>query len=330
MSSGGRLCYRICVMAILVLATSIPVTVLAQAGAVVEGRVIAAGTTSGIQNAIVELEGHGATLTALGGAFRFERVETGEYTLQVEAFGYASASRLLTVDGDMTVTIPLEVAPLLLDSVVVEARLIDMRGWVRDRGTDVRLPEAGVFTNQGRVALTDVLGRFRLEGVLEEVPLRVSVMAFGYVPMDTVFVPQRGESYLFELEVDPQVERQIEVQVERIEERASGTVSVVMRAVNRERLLRRGGTVADLLDFDFRDYRPACVVIDEEQIIDAGTLGIVLATTFAGELQRVEFLFDGAMVRIYTRAFIRDMITRDIELRDPIYVPRPNVGPLCG
>ena len=50
-------------MAILVLATAIPIPVLAQ-GVVVQGRVFQFGSTSGIANATVDLEGHGSTLTS--------------------------------------------------------------------------------------------------------------------------------------------------------------------------------------------------------------------------------------------------------------------------
>lgn len=147
-------------MAILVLATAIPIPVLSQTGAVVQGRVIRAGGTAGIQNARVELEGHGATLTSAEGAFHFEGVESGGYTLRVDAFGYASDSRFLAVDRDTTLTIPLEVAALLLDSLLVELRRIDIDGRVRDGGRDLSLGDADVLTDQGRATRTDVNGRF--------------------------------------------------------------------------------------------------------------------------------------------------------------------------
>ncbi len=70
-----------------------PSLAMAQTGAVVNGRVTGAGGGPGIQNAIVQLEGSRPTLTAAGGAFRFEGVEPGEYQLQVEAFGRAITSR---------------------------------------------------------------------------------------------------------------------------------------------------------------------------------------------------------------------------------------------
>ncbi len=317
---------RIGLMAILVFAGAVPIPVLAQT-AVVQGRVIEAGTTAGIQNAVVELVGHGTTLTSLNGAFRFERVEPREYTLLVDAFGYASESRVLVVAGDTTVTIPLEIAPLPLDSVLVEVRTIDIRGRVRDRTGDVRLPEAGLITNQRGFTMSDWRGRFRLEDVLEEVPLRVSVIAFGYLPLDTIFVPQRGESYTFELDSDLDMERMIEAQVRRLEERSSGRSSVLARPLNRERLLRWGGFVGDLLEWDYPRLSIRCIVVDEEQLLDAAPLEFYLSDTFASDVYRVEFMFDGEVVRIYTAEFMRNMIARDVELREPYYV---RSGPLCG
>ena len=100
---------RIALMAILVLATAIPIPVLAQDGVVVQGRVFEFGSTSPIWNARVELEGHGATLTSLAGTFRFEDVEPGEYTLQVDAFGYASPFTALVA----TSARPIPTTPIL-------------------------------------------------------------------------------------------------------------------------------------------------------------------------------------------------------------------------
>jgi hypothetical protein len=53
-----------------------------------------------------------------------------------------------------------------------------------------------------------------------------------------------------------------------------------------------------------------------------------VVTLFPGEVHRVESLFDGAMVRVYTRDFMRRMLSGAVELRRPVYVAmaRP---PLC-
>lgn len=317
---------RIGLLAILVLAIAIPSPMLAQTGVVVEGRVLEAGTTAGIQNAIVELVGHGATLTSAAGTFRFEGVDPRGYVFRVDAFGYASESRFLAVDGYTTVSVPLEIAPLPLDSLVVEPRAIDIKGRVRDPGRGLLLVDAEILTNQIPPTGTDDHGRFTLDDVFEDVPLRVIVRAFGYVPVDTILLPDEDESYLFELVPDTVVERMIGVQVRRLEERAAGRRSALMRPMNRERLLRYAGH-ADLLttlEFEYwrRIGRVGCVVLDEEQLLGGATS--LLWTMLPEELERIEFLFRGAMLRIYTREFMREMIAGGIELRRPSMV-----GTIC-
>ncbi len=313
---------------------AIPIAALAQTGVVVGGRVFEEGGTTGIPTARVELVGHGSTLTSADGSFRFDGVMPGRYTFRVVAFGYASESRFLPVESDTTVSVPLEVAPVLLDSLLIGARAIDIEGGVRDPEMDIRLVDAEVLTNQGVAASTDRRGRFRLERVLEGVRLQVSVRAFGYLPLDSIIVPTENESYAFELEADPVVEAMIDEQVERIEERAAARRSVVMRPMNRQRLLRFAGThtLRAVLEGEYRFYleRVRCVIIDEQQQIgvwEPSTLFYLLPE----EIERIEFLFRGAMLRIYTREFMQEMIARNTELREPIFFapPRSVVIPLC-
>ena len=312
---------RIGLKTILVLASAIPFPVLAQTGSVA-GLVFESGGTAGIPNATVELEGHGETLTSAAGTFRFDGVEPGVYTLRVDAFGYTSEVLLLAVDGNTTVRVPLEIDPFLLDPLVVEPRAIDIKGRVRDPGRDLSLVDAEVFTNQVPGTLTNSHGRFKIDDVLEGVPLRVIVRAFGYFPVDTILLPDEDESYLFELKPDWLVERMIEVQVGRIEERAASR-STGRRAMNRERLLRYAGR-ADLqtaIEFEYGlrlEGRDGCVYIDEKRfrgIGDQGALSL-LWTMLPEEVERIEFLYKGGL-RIYTREFIQEMIASDIELRPP-------------
>ena len=75
------------------------------------------------------------------------------------------------------------------------------------------------------------------------------------------------------------------------------------------------------------DTRIRCVLIDEELVaplIDSDMLRV----TYPEELERIEFLFDGAMLRIYTREFIREMIGGGHELRKPVYVSMAS-PPFC-
>jgi len=91
---------------------------------------------------------------------------------------------------------------------------------------------------------TDAHGRFTLDDVLEDVPIRVIVNAFGYLPVDTILLPGEHQSYLFEPVVDPVLERMIEVQVGRIEERSDGYFTGGMRPI--ARIVCSGTPVATL------------------------------------------------------------------------------------
>ena len=99
--------------------------------------------------------------------------------------------------------------------------------------------------------------------------------------------------------------------------------------MDRERLLRYAGafTLLDALAIEFRnrevDQIP-CVLIDErrEDFLPIETL---LQTTLPEELERVELLFDGEMLRIYTREFMQYMFDRDLRLRAPVWVPEADI-----
>ena len=149
-------------LVILMFATGIPMPVLAQVDVVVEGRVYDARSGAGIQNAVVTLEGHGSTLSAEPGTFRFGGVEPGDYVLRVQGFGYVDFTTAVSVVRYAMVSVPLEAAPLALDSIVVEARTLDFDGRVRDPTLDYFLFDAQVFSDQGHEEWTNEHGRVDL------------------------------------------------------------------------------------------------------------------------------------------------------------------------
>ena len=177
-------------MAFLGLATAVPIPVLAQ-GVVVQGRVFQFGSRAVIGNTTVDLEGYGATLTTAAGTFRFEDVERGEYTLRVEALGFAPESRVIEVDSATTVPVlvGLRIAPLSIDSLVVELRTIDIKGRVRDAARGLLLADAEILANQVAGTQTDAHGSFKLEGRLEGVPLPVIVRPYGCIRVDQRLLP---------------------------------------------------------------------------------------------------------------------------------------------
>lgn len=318
---------RIAWIVILVL----PWRALAQTDAVIQGRITDTDGV-GIGNAIVDLAGLRSTQTSAAGAFRFANVALGQYTLRVTAIGYAPVSRVVIIEADTAITVVMEEAPLELDPLIVVApREIDLEGRVRDPEKDLSLMGAEVLSSEGHLARTNTQGRFSLD-VFEGVGVLVGVRAFGYYPLDTLIEPRDDYDYEFDLTVDPLVTRMIEVEIERLEDRAGGHRAITMRPMNRDDLVRwKDWTVLDLLQARYpqRIRRLDCVIIDEREVFGMMAGGI-LQTTMAKEVERIEFLFRGAMLRLYTQDFMRTMIGGGIELRQPTYVSIPNGRPICG
>ncbi len=122
----------------------------------------------------------------------------------------------------------------------------------------------------------------------------------------------------------------IATEVERIEKRAGGRLAITMRPLDRDDLLSwDNATLLDVLRHEYpnRGRRVRCVLVDEELLL-AGMAEGVLLTTLARDVERIEFLFDGAMLRVYTREFMRTMLGSGIELRRPTYVEWAE-PPLC-
>lgn len=311
----------------------------AQAQGVVEGRVVAVDDAAGIPQASVELAGVGVRITTSDGSFRFDDVEPGAYQLRVFALGYAPTTRSLRVGaGDTTVTVALDIAPLALDSLDVDLRSMDLRGEVLDRasGREVVVVKAEVRANQVSGTLTDSHGRFEFERVPEGAAIRIEIRAFGYLPVDTVVYAAEDEEYVFALEPDEVVQQMIRVQVRRLEERAAGRRGL-MRPMGREELLRYAGsaTIRDVLESEYRSFlgRLVCGLIDEQNIYSASEFMAIAGQLLPEEVERIEFIAGEPFptrrriggprifqVRIYTRAFIQEMIANGRELREPVFV----------
>lgn len=307
--------------AVMVVASSLLApTVAAAQAVVVEGRVIEAGGT-GIEGAIVELEGQRPTITNGEGGFRFEKVQPGRRWVRVRAFGYVSLDGTVLVGRDTTVTLTLELAPFQLDSLVVAAHGVEVNGQVWDTLRGFPLADADVMTSQGQVTASNGRGRFKVDA-WENVPIRILVRAFGYLPVDTLVVPSGDERIRFELEDDSVVDRMIGVEVRRLEDRAHPQISALMGSMNRDDLLRWSGTtLMELLrtKFPIHGRRVRCVIFDEDYLDPMAAAGM-LETTLARDVERIEFLFRGAMLRVYTRPFMRTMLGGGLQLREPVYV----------
>ena len=316
--------------ATLLVAVLSPVAVHGQTESVVTGRVAERGAELGIVGAIVELVGHGATLTDVAGGFRFDGVTRGPHTLRVNAFGYVDHEELVTVDADVSLNVLLDADPLPLDSLVVALTRVDVEGRVRDHVLGVPLYNADILVNRAPVTRTSPRGRFSLDEVWEDLPQLVSVRVFGYLPVDTVVSPREDDRYEFRLVRDPLVDRMLEAQIELLEERPTGEPAIGMPPIGRELLLRSGSLpLSEVLrrHHSRRVGRVRCVVIDEE-LVPPFLDGAVLSSTLPGDVERMEFLFGGAMLRIYTRDFMRNLLAGAAELVEPTYVGAAN-PPVC-
>lgn len=302
------------------LSTGLFAPVTAQEVFVVEGRVLDAEANRGLQNAVVTLEGHRPILTGTGGEFRYADVEGGEYLLRVEAFGYRAFSRSVRVRDDVTLAVALETAPFVLDSLVVAPRQVEVDGRVRDPAKDLSLKGVDVRTSRGEEVRTNGRGRFEVSG-WEGIGLLLQVRAFGYLPLDTVISPGPEETFVFDVDPDRLVERMIEAEIRRIEDRAGGRLAITMRPLNRDDLLRyRSLPLIDVLRHEYGGrVRLGCVILDERALTPATADGVI-RTMLAQDVERLEFLFRGRMLRIYTREFMRTMLGGGIELRQPAYV----------
>lgn len=306
----------------------VPDDAAAQARVVLEGRVIEANGP-GIEEAVVRLEGQRPIMTTAGGHFRFDGVELGPHRIQVSALGYVPFNDTILVNRDGVLIISLEIAPFVLDSLVVDVEEVGLSGQVREARRGRSLPGADVRTSQGHVTQTDNRGRFRFDA-WAGVPIQILIRAFGYLPVDTVVVPAKGGRFTFDLAEDSLVTRMIGVELRRLEERAGGHMAITMRPLNREDLLRwSGASLKDVLrvKFPVRRRRIRCVVVDEKALTPEMTPG-VLDTTLAQDVERMEFLFRGAMLRVYTREFMRTMLGSGIRLRRPLFVEMAH-PPLC-
>jgi Carboxypeptidase regulatory-like domain len=293
----------------------------------VRGRVIERGIGNAVGGASIQLGGLAVAVTTKDGDFRFPGVEPGRYELRIRALGYADHEQVLLVRRDTMLIVEMEVTPVPLDTIGVESRTISVRGLVREKGTRLGLIDVEVLSSVNRSTNTNAAGRFKLTRIPAELPVALQFRGFGYLPFDTVVAAAEDTTLTFELEQDPLVQRMISVQVERLDNRSRPYRTAIMPVLDREDLLRNiNMSVLDLLTFKYSFFlrRVACILIDDQQSYN----GLEeLALFLPDELERIEVLERGAMLRIYTRDYIAKMIGGGVSLARPVMTPsRP---PLC-
>lgn len=291
----------------------------AQTGPRLAGRVVERGGDAGIAGATIEASGQRA-ITDITGRFGFEGLGAGPVHLRITAFGYADREIEIVLRADTTVKIELDPSPVPLDALMVEDRAITVRGRVQESGSDLGLIDVEIRIEPDHETLTSTAGRFSIDDVPAGPPLRMSVRGFGYLPIESIVSAFEDTTLVIHLEPDPVMQRMIAEQVTRLEERGRPFNTAVMPAMDREYLLRnRGGTALDLIRFRYGPLlrRLKCILIDDRQSYN----GLDELNHFVPEeLERIEVLKGGAMLRIYTRDYIRDMVGGGVELAMPVYL----------
>ena len=292
--------------------------------AVVQGTVIARETRAPIAGAAVELTDRGGTVTDDAGRFRFDRVPAGRYELTVTMLGYETQAIVVPVHGDTTLVVELDVLPVALDPI--DVRTFSLRGRVLDAASGHGIIDALVTAGE-REDRTNVIGSFRIRRLPASTPILVGVEAFGYLPQTIQLVAPEDTTIRFTLDVDPIGQRMIDAQVERIVTR-SDAVPHARHAIGRAELVRRSPWSAyDIIKarLGLRFDRIRCLFIDDIQRHNGN---IELQMVMPEELERIEIIDGGVMVRLYTRRQIQDLVRGRVILRPILLVETPG-GYLC-
>jgi hypothetical protein len=230
-----------------VFALSAAAPLAAQSGRfTLRGRVVEAGQDRGIAQATVQLGDSARVITDERGEFEIRRVRPGRYSLAVEALGYRTVRTTVVVTGDATGTIEMEPDPIPLDPLAVRPARFDLRGRLRARDGGYGVPYATVRLEAGGETSSNDAGHFKLGGLPRGRHI-VVIEGYGWMPVRAAIELDSDTSVVFDLDVDPIMDRVIEQQIERLDERARGA-GTRLRVVDRQEVLRsRAATAAEIL-----------------------------------------------------------------------------------
>ena len=97
-----------------------------------------------------------------------------------------------------------------------------------------------------------------------------------------------------------------------------------------QRLEVGANPLGDAIDFEyFRGVQGIECVLVDEKLQDFLPLETLLQGILPERLERIEVLFGGAMLRVYTREFMQDLFDLVVELNQPFYFQPPFGDPIC-
>jgi hypothetical protein len=302
----------------------------------VTGVVVERTQSSWIGGATVRLSGSPPFFTDLDGAFRFSGVIPGPHTLTVQALGYQTLSAEVVVRADTVLVVRMDPDPIVLDSLLVRAGNIRIRGEVLDAGTGQRVLFASVRVEPGFSSVGAVSGSFTIKKIPVGRPVSLIVEAVEYLPARIALITEADTSLTIRLEPDPVGIRMLELQAEKLQVRSSA-IAYSRKVLDKEELARWSSwSVFEIVErqlstigrrrsarLDTDAGPPKCLFIDDRQQM----FWEFLWGLWPGEVARIEFFDRGEMVRIYTKRYLLRL-----QGRDPpplIYMKAGIMGTVC-
>jgi hypothetical protein len=270
-------------------------------GHTVQGRVLDRESKNPIAGATVQLLGFGRQIAGADGAFRFSGVPEGRLRINAQMLGYEARDVTVNVRGDVTVTIELEIEPITIDSLVVGARNINIRGRVVERGTGKAIEHAYVLIRPNFETRTRADGSFRLKKVPAGRDVSLAIEALTFMPTGARFETDRDTTLIFELDPDPVGRKMVAMQLQKLEQRTRGLPFARTR-IERAELEQIPGDMQEFIRFRLSAYayanRPMpCIFYDDRQIMLREELNTILVS----DLYLVELIDRGTMLRMYSR-----------------------------
>lgn len=286
----------------------------------VSGRVVEKVHSTWIGGATVRLSGHPFFITDSDGRFRFTSVTPGPHTLTVEAMGYRSRQLELVARADTALLVEMEVDPIRLDSLLVEAGTITLQGKVADGATGRGIPGARVHAGRAPEVYTYGDGFFRIKELPRGQSTPVVVEAYRYLPARIAIITDQDTTLTIGLEPDSIGIRLFAGAVHRLEIRSRAVGSPVLSLVTlaRDHIERSAHfSVYDMIKSRIgRDFSTSCLFIDEVRTYWME----VLDSYQIGEIERIEVFGRGAMVRVYTQQFVASNLIGAQDLPPVVYV----------
>jgi hypothetical protein len=233
-------------------------------GFTVFGRVVEVTNATWIGGATVTLSGRPPFISDQNGQFRLEDVPAGPYTLSVQAMGYRSQDVSLTIRADTELLIEMEVDPIRLDSLLVEAGFINVRGNVVDAATGARIPEARIRAGRAPETFSSSRGLFRVKDLPRGYSIPILVDAFKYLPVRIALITDQDTTLTIPMEADLVSIRFFQETVQELEIRSRG-VALSRTQLNRRYIqLLPNRSVYGLIKWRLRrDFNSDCIFVDE-------------------------------------------------------------------